>query len=85
MGASGVIMFSRLPVDTLGAQAESTSEAITKVVKKHRDERPIPCVGNVLIFCFIQELLTIIFTVYQSACLAIYIRHDDLVAFDELA
>lgn len=85
MGASGVIMFSRLPADTLGAQAWTISEVTTKVVKKHRDERSILCVGNVLIFCFIQELLTVIFTVDQGACLSIYIRHDDLVAFDELA
>jgi hypothetical protein len=78
-------MFSRLPADTLGAQAESANEAIAKVVKKHRDERSILCVGSVLVFCFIQELLTVIFTVDQSACLAIYIRHDDLVTFDKLA
>ena len=84
MGASGVIMFSRLRADTLGAQAWSTNETITKIVKKHRDERSILCVGNVLIVCIIQGLLTIIFTVNQSACLAIYIRHDDLVTFDEL-
>ena len=109
MGASGVIMFSILPPETLGAQDESASEAMTTMVKtikyalgsipceaslwnaagdgglsSPKDDRSIPCFGNVLIFCFIQELLTVIFAVYQSACLAIYIRNDDLVTFDEL-
>ena len=79
-------MFSRLPVDTLGAQAESASEAMITVVKAIKCTLgKIPAEDGVWSNLFIQELLTVIFTVYQSTCLAIYIRHDDLVAFDELA
>ena len=85
MGASGVIMFSILPADVLGAQDESASEAITTRVKTQRDDRSILCFGNVLIFCFIRESFAIIFTEYQSACLTIYICHYDLVTFDKLA
>ena len=78
-------MFSRLPADTLGAQAETASEAMIKVVNIKIYTRQDPRRGRRLEQFIHRELLTVIFTVYQSACLTIYIRHNDLIAFDELA
>lgn len=91
MGASGVIMFSILPADPLGAQDEIASEAITNAVKTIKYTLSgIPCEaslwdGGLSSSSGLSNLFTIIFTEYQSACLTIYIRNNDLVTFDKLA